>query len=176
MEGSLVRVSTKSRQPGSDPSGLPKFAQDGPVEVHTYGVGDDYNHYRTTGKGGTLDRAVMFYTTDKIEELRSEGWPLAAGDIGENLTIDGIPYDSFSVGDRVRVGEVEIEISERVNPCYKLANLDYVGKEHEKEFIRTMKGRRGWYARVLKEGTVQTGDPVENLGKSKGLKQDRLRI
>jgi MOSC domain-containing protein YiiM len=38
--------------------------------------------------------------------------------------------------------------------------LPYIGDERGQEFMKTIKDRRGWYARVLEEGVVQSGDQI----------------
>ncbi|MHA2028578.1 MAG: MOSC domain-containing protein [Candidatus Kariarchaeaceae archaeon] len=35
-----------------------------------------------------------------------------------------------------------------------------MGEEKVNEFIKTMKNRRGWYAKVLKEGSVSKGEKI----------------
>jgi MOSC domain-containing protein YiiM len=42
--------------------------------------------------------------------------------------------------------------------CTYLYSLPYIGDERGPEFIKTVKDRRGWYARVLEEGVVKEGD------------------
>jgi len=160
MQGKVVQISTKVKTPGE--VGLPKHAVDS-ATVTIMGVGDDYNNYRMESKHGTKDRAVLLYTRDMIDTLNQEGWPLDNGHIGENFTLDGIKYHDLTLGTKLQVGEVKMEVAEICNPCNNLSALEYVGKEKIKEFIQTMKGRRGWYCRVLQEGTVYTGDTVELL-------------
>jgi MOSC domain-containing protein YiiM len=41
--------------------------------------------------------------------------------------------------------------------------LHYIEKEKGPKFLKTLKGRRGWYAKVLKEGKVKIGDSIEEL-------------
>ena len=160
MKGKVVQISTKSKVPGE--TGLPKHPVDN-AEVTEMGVGNDYNNYRMEEKDGTKDRAVLLYTRDMVDQLNQEGWPVRNGDLGENLMIEGISYDRLEIGSRLKIGDIEVEVAEICNPCSNLRALDYVGKEKITEFIQTMKGRRGWYARVLKEGTVTSGDEVELL-------------
>lgn len=153
----IISINIKAKTEGEH--GLPKQPI---LEAHisdTY-VANDYNIYRMESKGNTKDRAVLIYTKDMLDTLNTEGWALKPGDIGENLTIDGLKYEEIELGDRLIIGDVILEISEICNPCMNLAVLPYVGKEKMNQFIITMKGRRGWYARVLQTGKVHTGDIV----------------
>jgi MOSC domain-containing protein YiiM len=55
---------------------------------------------------------------------------------------------------------VVLEVSLACTPCTELYTLSFVGQERGPEFLRTMKGRRGWYARVLAGGEVHPGMPA----------------
>lgn len=153
----LQQINVKPKTPGETGIQKPAVPE---ANVTEMGVGNDYNHYRYTEHNNSSHRAVLLYTTDKIEQLNAEGWPIKPGDIGENFTIDGISYSDLEVGTKLSVGSIELEVTEICTPCYKLGGLPYVGQEKKSEFLKTMKGRRGWYARVLMEGTVKVGDHV----------------
>ena len=164
MEGTVVRINVKNREKFKQTgyAGLPKF-ETSEAEITISGVAGDYNDYRTKSKKSTPDRAILIMTTDMMRQLETEGWPLKPGDIGENLSIDGISYESFEIGNKYSVGSVELQITEKCNPCTRLANLPYVGEERVNEFIKLMKNRRGWYAKVLKEGKVQKNDRITHI-------------
>ena len=57
----------------------------------------------------------------------------------------------------MRAGGVELEISKRCDPCVVLYGLPYVGQERGPGFVRTLRGRRGWFARVTRGGMVRVG-------------------
>ena len=161
MEGRVTQINVKSYYEFSldkNETGLPKKPVD-MAQVTSYGVGNDYNHYRTTSKQSTKDRAVLIYTLDMIEQLNGEGWPINPGDIGENITIDGLKYDDFKIGDKYQIGEVIVEVTEGCNPCKNLGALPYVG-ERVNEFIKLMENRRGWFVKVISEGNVKVNDLV----------------
>jgi MOSC domain-containing protein YiiM len=61
----------------------------------------------------------------------------------------------------VRLGEVVLEVSKPCDPCTVLYTLPYVGPERGPAFLRTLQGRRGWFARVLQGGPVHPDTPVE---------------
>lgn len=156
LSARVVQINRKPLTPGEP--GLPKIATP-QVRVTAAGVEGDFNIYRHEKKHDTLDRALLLYSADKILTLNAEGWPLRPGDIGENLTLDGLDYDAMQPGTEWRVGsELVIRVTEPCHPCKTLGKLSYVGDERKRDFIETMKGRRGWYAKVLREGTVKVGD------------------
>ncbi|MCH8906745.1 MAG: MOSC domain-containing protein, partial [Candidatus Heimdallarchaeota archaeon] len=96
--------------------GLPKMSVL-EAKVTKQGVGDDYNHYRFVAKKNTPNRAVLIFTTDILEQLNNEGWPVNAGDLGENITIEGLAYAKIAVGTKISVGEITIEVTEKADPC-----------------------------------------------------------
>jgi MOSC domain-containing protein YiiM len=159
-KGSVIGIFTKNKTDGEH--GLPKKRIEQSF-VSTEGLQGDFNNYRFTAKNNTPNRAVLLYTDDKLKELNNEGWSIKPGDIGENFLISNINYDSLSIGTKVRIGEIELEIAEVCDPCSNLSVLPYVGKDRIKEFIKTLKGRRGWYARVIKEGFVNGNDKIVKL-------------
>jgi MOSC domain-containing protein YiiM len=139
--------------------GVPKFPVPS-AELTTEGVRGDKQRDRRFHGGPT--RAVSLYALERIEALRAEGHPIAPGTTGENLTVAGIAWDGVKVGDRLRVGEwVELEITGYAAPCSNI-----VESFAEGEFKRiSQKLHPGWsrlYARVLAEGVVREGDPVEH--------------
>ena len=85
------------------------------------------------------------------------------GDLGENITSQGIPYDDFAPGRRFRVGPAVLEVTKACTPCDNLFLLPYVGSERGPAFLRAALDRRGWYAKVVVEGRVRTGDPIDRL-------------
>jgi MOSC domain-containing protein YiiM len=157
MIGNVVSINIKSKVEGE--RGIPKHRID-VAEITKTGVSTDFNLYRYEEKQNTENRAVLIYTTDLIEQLNNEGWPINIGDLGENLTISDIKYSELDIGDQLTSGDVVLEISEICNPCNNLSVLSYVGKERITEFMKTIKGRRGWYAKVIEEGTINIDDKI----------------
>lgn len=139
--------------------GIPKHAVD-EIVVTPAGVVGDYNRYRHERKKDDPAHALLLIPHETLQTLEREGWPVSAGDLGENVTTEGVPYEAFEVGQSVMVGEVAIEISEACAPCSNLAVLPYVGPARVKAFVKTLRNRRGWYARIIHGGTIRVGDAV----------------
>ena len=157
MLGEVAQISIKNKVDGE--VGLPKIAI-GEAFINEIGVEGDYNNFRMERKKGTKKRAVLIHTVEMLNQLKKEGWPIKWGDLGENILLRGINYELFNITkDTLTVKEV----AEICNPCNNLAELEYVGKENVKEFILSLKGRRGWYCKVVKDGTVKKGDKVKLL-------------
>ncbi len=158
MTGRVASLSVKPETAGA--AGLPKRVV-ALVQLTTTGASGDFNRYRTRELHGDPESAVLLLTEDILVKLRGEGWPVAAGDLGENVLLAGIPAAALAPGRQVRLGDARVEVTRACDPCTELYLLPYVGTNRGPEFIRTMHGRRGWYARVLEEGPVAQGDPAQ---------------
>jgi MOSC domain-containing protein YiiM len=153
----IMQINVKSRTEGE--RGLPKKPVDSAF-VSVAGVRGDFNVYRHEELEDDPDSALLIMPIEMIRVLNSEGWPIKPGDLGENFTTSGMSYDSFEVGKGFTAGEVRFQISRACDPCENLFLLPYVGRSKGPQFLKTMLGRRGWYARVLKEGRVRIQDRI----------------
>ena len=108
---------------------------------------------------GGPERAVSIYSLELIQALQAEGHPIAAGTIGENLTLSGVAWPGMTQGARVEIGEVALQLTRHAAPCQIIA-----GSFRDGRVVRVSeKLHPGWsriYARVLREGTVRVGDRV----------------
>ncbi|MBU2950144.1 MOSC domain-containing protein [Tamlana agarivorans] len=77
------------------------------------------------------------------------------GMFGENLTVAGLDESKILVGNIYKIGSALVQITEHREPCFKLG-VKFGTQNILKQFIDH--GFPGTYIRVLKEGTVQTGD------------------
>jgi len=80
------------------------------------------------------------------------------GVFGENLTTEGMDETEINIGDRFRVGEALIMVTEPRLPCYKLG-LRFGRSDVIRKFLASE--RTGFYFSVLQEGTVAAGDEFE---------------
>ncbi len=155
MPGEIQQINVKPQTKGEH--GLPKKRIDSAF-VTRAGVEGDFNLYRHEERQDDPDQALLIMPIETIRELNSEGWPIKPGDLGENFTTSGIPYQAFGAGKIFGVGRMRFQITKACDPCDNLFLLRYVGVSKGPAFLKIMSGRRGWYARVLEEGQVKTGD------------------
>lgn len=158
MTARILQLSVKPRTPGEH--GLPKRPVPA-LRVGASGAEGDYNKYRTRKLGGDPDQALLVLTEEVIQRLNAEGWPVGPGDLGENLTLGAVAEAELGPGVRLRAGEVVLELTGPCDPCTELHSLPYVGHAKGEAFVRTLLGRRGWYARVLAGGELRPGDSME---------------
>jgi MOSC domain-containing protein YiiM len=116
---------------------------------------DDKKHH------GGPERAVCVYSLERIRALQAEGHPIAIGTVGENVTVEGVDWDSVVPGSRIRLGkQVVLEVVSFTDPCKTIRESFIDGR-----FVRiSQKLHPGWsrvYTRVLAEGEIRSGDAVE---------------
>ena len=87
------------------------------------------------------------------------------GAFGENLTTEGLLEDKVCIGDRYRVGTVELIVTQPRMPCYKLA-IRFGRVDIVKRFLRS--GRSGFYFAVEREGEIGAGDVIERIAHDDG--------
>ncbi|HEX8651921.1 MAG TPA: MOSC domain-containing protein [Pyrinomonadaceae bacterium] len=109
---------------------------------------------------GGLTKAVYAYPVEHYEYWRRElpNMLLPYGMFGENFTTEGLDERSVEIGDRFRVGEAEVMVTEPRMPCYKLG-IKFGRADILKRFLAS--GRSGFYFSVLREGEVGAGDQIE---------------
>jgi len=110
---------------------------------------------------GGADQAVYAYPIEHYDFWRKELGRsyLPHGQFGENLTLRGLLEEGAGIGDILRVGTARLQVSQPRTPCAKLAHHIGAGPDFPGRFLASR--RLGFYLRVLEEGEVGAGDPVE---------------
>ncbi|HEX7111958.1 MAG TPA: MOSC domain-containing protein [Mizugakiibacter sp.] len=140
-------------------SAIAKRPVAGRVEAGPEGLGIDEQGDRRVHGG--VDKALHHYAFDHYAAWRAElgAHPLLTqpGAFGENLSTIGITEADLCLGDRLRCGEVLLEVSQARQPCWKLS--DRFGIADMARRVQDS-GRTGWYYRVLQGGTLGAGDAL----------------
>jgi len=113
---------------------------------------------------GGVSKAVYAYPSEHYKYWRTElpGMDLSWGMFGENFTTEGLLEDAVYIGDRFRIGETEVMVTEPRMPCYKLG-IKFGRADIIKRFLASR--RTGFYFAVMGEGMVGAGDDVELIGR-----------
>ena len=149
-------MSARVLQVNTSPGGVPKRAV---AEAHVGREGLDGDAVNHPKIHGGPERAVCLFSLELIQALQAEGHPIFPGAIGENLTVAGLDWPSLEVGAVLEVGEAQLQLTERVEPCKTIAGAFADGQFKRIKPDRVPDQTR-WYARVLREGTVRAGDDV----------------
>ena len=108
---------------------------------------------------GGEHKAVYAYPSEHYpawqEELERDD--LSAGAFGENFTLEGLLESEVFIGDRFRIGDVLVEVTQPRVPCKNLA-VRFRSPPIIRQFLHSQ--RSGFYLRVLQEGEVGAGDPI----------------
>ncbi|MGH9317991.1 MAG: MOSC domain-containing protein [Thermoanaerobaculia bacterium] len=110
---------------------------------------------------GGAEKAVYLYPSEHYPYWkRFLGRDLLAGFFGENFTTEGFREDTVHIGDTFRVGTAVVQVTQPRSPCFKLG-LKVGSARFIKSFLESR--RLGFYLRVLQEGVVGAGDPIERV-------------
>lgn len=119
---------------------------------------------------GGVDKAVYAYPAEHYGFWRAElpEMELPWGMFGENLTTEGFGEDAVNIGDRFRIGEAELTVTQPRVPCHKLA-IKFRRADILRRFLAS--GRTGFYFSVQREGEIGAGDELELIERdAHGLK------
>lgn len=112
---------------------------------------------------GGNDKAVCCYNSDHFNYWKELlGFDLGAAAFGENLTLSGdaaLEKHVF-IGDRYKLGEAVVEVSEPRGPCY-IIGIRYNYKKFPVHLQQT--GFTGFYLRTIQPGNVKQGDKLVHL-------------
>lgn len=137
----------------------------GPVWVAEMGLKSDTQSDLSV-HGGKY-KAVYAYPSEHYDYWGAKlpDFPLPWGAFGENLTTTGLDEKVVCVGDRYRLGEVELKVTQPRFPCKKLG-VRFDNALMVKMFLDSR--RSGIYFQVLKEGVISTDDQLELVEKAGG--------
>jgi MOSC domain-containing protein YiiM len=128
------------------------------VNVRELGLEGDEQADRVNHGG--INKAVYVYPYAHYpawrELLKSDELPF--GYLGENLTVEGVDEETACIGDRWKIGSVELVVRAPRLPCFKLVGL--TRSPRAPLFMLNTK-RTGVYLSVQTPGNLGTGDMIE---------------
>lgn len=138
-----------------------KSALTGPVRVEELGVEGD--QVADTKHHGGVYQAVYAFAREDLDVWGDRlGSRLPDGMFGENLTTEGIDVNEALIGERWRVGTVELEVVGVRIPCSVFQGWMGLRGHESKAWVKrfTREGRPGPYLRVRQPGVLQAGDEL----------------
>jgi MOSC domain-containing protein YiiM len=132
----------------------------GPVPIGRLGAAGD-EQVDKENHGG-YEQALYAYAREDLDWwVEQLGRELPDGTFGENITTAGLDISGALIGETWRLGTALVQVTAPRVPC-----VTFAGWLDEKHWVKRFAdaARPGAYLRVLEEGVVSRGDPVEVLG------------
>ena len=100
-------------------------------------------HARPQGK-----RQILLMDRETLDVFE-----LAPGIVRENVTTEGLDINGLAIGQRLQIGEVELQVSAVCDPCEQIEAL-------RPGLQAAMQGRRGMLCKVARGGLLRRGDEI----------------
>jgi MOSC domain-containing protein YiiM len=161
--GSVVAVGSNPQHGFSKPiQRTIKLVEDHGVEGDAHAGRFVRHRYLAAKTPGLLNnRQVHLMASELFAELASVGFIVTSGDLGENVTTEGLDLTSFPLGTRLRIGDSAIvELTGLRTPC---SLIDRFQKGLKRAMIRKNarpRFRCGVLGVVKATGQIVAGDPV----------------
>jgi MOSC domain-containing protein YiiM len=125
----------------SKKKGVQKNAVDSVDVIEDFGIKNDAH-------AGDWHRQISFLAAEAIDTMRAEGLSLEPGAFGENIVTRGIDWTKVKTGGKIRMGEVELEVTQIGKECHTPCAIFYKAG-------RCIMPEMGVFAKVLKGGVIQ---------------------
>ncbi len=143
MKGKILSINISNKQ------GEKKKAVECATLIEDYGIEGDAH-------AGEKVRQVSILLIYDIQRMGRAGLEVGFGDFAENLTIAGFENFSFKIGDRLRIKDVILEVTQIGKECHSRCKI------FEQAGYCIMP-ESGIFAKIIKGGEIKTGDIVEKL-------------
>jgi len=139
--GKILAISISSKK------GIPKSNVGHAVLKAGHGIEGDAH-------AGDWHRQVSLLANESIDKIRTAGLPtVEPGNFAENITTQGFDLLSLNIGDKIYLGDSELEITQIGKECHSKCDIyQTVGD--------CVMPREGLFAKVLKGGTIQLNDEI----------------
>lgn len=118
------------------------------------GVEDDVH------AGLDKNRQVSMLSWESIQKknfcLQKENEQLKPGDFAENITTTGINLSGVKIGDRFKIGDIILEVSQIGKKCHIYCEI-------YKKIGDCIMPKEGIFASVLKGGKIKVGNIIEKI-------------
>jgi len=134
----------------SDKKGIIKTPIQEGIFIEEYGLKND-------AYAGKWHRQVSLLAKESIDKMIEMGIEdLTAGKFAENITTEGIVLHELPVGTKLKIGETIQEVTQIGKECHK-------GCAIKNQVGTCIMPTEGIFTRVIKEGSVRSGDSIEIL-------------
>lgn len=141
LHGSIVALSVSKKK------GIPK-TNVSPVRLtEDWGIEGDVH-------AGKWHRQVSFLALESIEKIRARGLNVRPGAFAENITTQFLDIAGLHPGDRICIGDAELEVTQIGKECHTRCAIFYRAGD-------CVMPTEGVFAKVLRGGTIHVGDPID---------------
>ena len=153
------RIEARAFEGRTASTAIGKTAVPGPVRVGALGLEGD--EQADTRNHGGPDRAVCVYAAERYPYWEGRlARPLPPPAFGENARVSGRLEEDVVIGEVWQAGEVRLQVTEPRVPCWTPAAHN--GESRLTAWM-SRTGYTGYLLRVLEEGTLEAGTPIEVL-------------
>jgi MOSC domain-containing protein YiiM len=103
---------------------------------------------------GFQHRQVSLLNAEEAAKIREKIPGLKPGDFAENFLVESFDLSQLKLGDRILAGGALLEVSQIGKECHSRCAIYEAAGD-------CIMPRLGIFCRVLRGGSVQTGDPIE---------------
>lgn len=128
----------------SEKKGTSKTMVDEAVLIEDFGIENDAH-------AGKWHRQVSLLALEKIEDFKNKGAEVDFGAFGENLVVEGIELNKLPIGQKIKVGETLLEVTQIGKKCHDKCAIYY-------QVGQCIMPSNGIFTKVLKGGKVKIGD------------------
>jgi len=147
MQTGKIKAICISEKKGTEKHSVPS------AEINDKGIAGDAH-------AGDWHRQISLLSYDEVMKFKNANPQVRIEDgaFGENLLIEGVDLCKPGIGDRVVIGAVELEVTQIGKECHGDGCTIYraVGK--------CIMPKTGIFTKVIKPGTIKTGDEVKYFG------------
>lgn len=140
VTGTVTAISISRRK------GIPKTNVPSAMLVPDHGLEGDAH-------AGNWHRQVSLLAIESIEKMRAKGLNVRPGAFAENITTEFIDIPHLHVGDRLRIADAELEITQIGKECHSRCAIFKAAGD-------CVMPREGIFGRVITGGLIRPGDPV----------------
>ena len=128
--------------------GMRKKAVDSALLKDNFGIENDAH------ASGKWHRQVSLLALESIKKMTDKGLDVGPGDFAENITTEGIELPVLPIGTKMTIGDdIELEVTQIGKVCHdRCAIYEQAGD--------CVMPREGIFVKVLKGGTIRTGDTI----------------
>lgn len=121
--------------------------------VHEVEIRENFGIEGDAHASSEWHRQISLLAMESIKKMQKLGLDVGPGDFAENITTEGIDLPALPVGTRLKIGDIEAEVSQIGKVCHSRCEIYYQAGD-------CVMPKEGIFIRVLSGGKLKVGDPV----------------